>query len=80
MSAEPDRKTVYFKDLRWRVIWQRLVMGLGYREIAHHLNSSVGTAFNTFKLFECTGSVEAKKARECPELCELDYHHQLYTD
>ena len=79
MSAEPGRTTAYSKDLRWRVIWQRLGMGLGYREIAHRLNISVGTAYNTFKLFEHTGSVEAKKARKRPELCKLDYHHQLYV-
>ena len=51
-------------------------MGLGYRQIAHHLNISVGTAYNTFKLF---GSIEAKKARKRPELCKLDNHHQLYV-
>ena len=79
MSAEPGRTIAYSTDLRWRVICQRLGMGLGYREIAHRLNISVGTAYNTFKLFEHTGSVKAKKARKRPELCKLDYHHQLYV-
>ena len=76
---EPGRKTAYSTDLRWRVIWQKLGMGLGYRQIAHHLNISVGTVYNTYKLFEPTGSVEAKKARKRPELCKLDDRHQLYV-
>lgn len=79
MSAEPGRKTAYSTDLRWRVIWQKLGMGLGYRQIAHHLNISVGTVYNTYKLFERTDSVEEKKARKRPELCKLNHHHQLYV-
>ena len=54
-------------------------MGLSYRKIAQNLNVAVGTAYNTFKVFERTGSVEAKKPRKRPELCKLDYHHQLYV-
>ena len=52
-------------------------MELSYRRIAHNLNVSVGTAYNTFKLFQDSGDVEAKKRRKRPELCKLDYHHQL---
>ena len=54
-------------------------MGLGYRKIAHRLNISVGTAYNTFKHFECTGTVEAKKTSRWPELSKLDHHRQLYV-
>ena len=36
-------------------------MGLSYREIADRLCISVGTAYNTFQLFQRTGSVEAKQ-------------------
>ena len=56
MSAEP--KAPYSDDLRWRVVWQRIGMGLRYREIANCLNIAVGTAHNIFKLFERTGSGE----------------------
>ena len=54
-------------------------MGFSYRRIAQNLNVAVGTVYNTFKLFEHTGSVEAKQPRKRPELCKLDYHHQLYV-
>ena len=77
MSAEPGRKTAV--DLRWRVVWQKIGMELSYRRIAQNLNVAVGTVYNTFKLFERTGSVEAKEPRKRPELCKLDYHHQLYV-
>ena len=53
-------------------------MGLSFRHIASRLNISVGTVFNIFKIFEQTGSVDPKKARNRPECCKLDGHHQLY--
>ncbi len=45
--------------------------------IAHRLNIAVGTVYDIYKLFEQTGSVDAKKARRRPEKCKLDHHHQL---
>ena len=77
-SCEPGRTKAYSIDIRWRVIWQRLGMGLRFREIAHRLNIAVGTAYNTYKLFKLTGSVDKKKVRRRPEQCKLDHHHQLY--
>ena len=77
-SCEPGRTKAYSMDIRWRVIWQRLGMGLRFREIAHRLNIAVGTAYNIYRLFQQTGGVEAKKARKRPEKCKLDHHHQIY--
>ena len=56
-SAKPGRNAPYFKDLRWRIIWQRFGMELSLRKVAENLNISLGTAFNVCKLFENTGSV-----------------------
>ena len=78
MSAEPGRTRPYSPDLRWRIIWQRMGMDLSFRKIAERLSISPGTAFNVFKRFEQTRSVEAKKPRCRPECCKLDGHHQLY--
>ena len=36
-------------------------MEQSFRDIAHSLNISVGTAFNIFKIFEETGDVDPKK-------------------
>lgn len=78
MSAEPGRTKAYSPDLRWRVVWQRIAMELSYRDIAERLCISVGTAYNTFQLFQRTGSVDAKPPSKRPDLCKLDDHHQLY--
>lgn len=57
LSAEPGRKAAYSKDIRWRVVWQRVGMELGFREIACNLSLSLGTVHNHFKRFEKTGDV-----------------------
>ena len=33
-SAEPARITAYSPDIGWRVVWQRIGMGLTFKEIA----------------------------------------------
>ena len=78
MSAEPGRTRAYSPDLRWRVVWQRIAMDCSYRDIAERLSISVGTAYNIFKLFERTGSVDGKPPSKRPDLSKLDDHHQQY--
>ena len=78
MSCEPGRTTAYSVDMRWRVVWQRIAMGLSFRAISHRLNIAVGTAFNIYNRFVQTGSVEAKKVKKRPEKFTLDHHHRLY--
>ena len=58
MSCEPGRKSAYSSDL---MIWPRIAMELSVRKVAHNLIVSVGTVYNTCKLFEHTGSVD----RQC---------------
>ena len=60
MSAEPERKTAYSADLRWRVVWQHIGMGLTFRKIAENLNIACSTAQATYKLFEQTGGVDPR--------------------
>ena len=43
-SAEPGRKAAYSVDLRWRVVWQRIVPGNSFRQIADNLNIAHSTA------------------------------------
>lgn len=75
-SAEPNRRAPYSNDLRWRIVWQRIALNLGFQDIAKNLNISVGTAYNIFKLFETTGEVDHKKLPQ--RECKLDSHHELY--
>lgn len=75
-SAEPARRSPYSNDLRWRIVWQRIALDLGYQEIAKNLNISTSTAYNIFKLFEATGDVDPKKPNQREH--KLDSHHELY--
>jgi len=76
-SAEPGRKAPYACDLRWRIVWQRFGKGLGYKEIAENLNISLGTAYNICRLFEDTGSVDARPSTDLSRL--LSDHQELWV-
>ena len=43
-SAEPSRTAFYSFDFSWRVVWQRIGMGLTYKEIAIRYQIAVSTA------------------------------------
>ena len=53
MSAEPGRKAPYSIDLRHRMIWQKIGMGLTFRGVARNLNVAVGIRYCT----QCTSSI-----------------------
>ena len=55
MSAEPNRKRAYSSDIRWRIVYQRVGMGLTYPKIATNLNIALSTSHRTF---EQTGTVD----------------------
>ena len=61
-SAEPGRKRAYGKDLRWRIVYQRLALNLNFFQIAKNLNISVSTAHRIYHHFEQTGDVSASSA------------------
>ena len=77
MSAEPARTVAYSCDLRMRVVWQRIGMGLSFRSIARNLNVSVGTVSNIISLFERTGEVKPKPPGPRPDLRKLDERDEL---
>ena len=37
-SCEPGHHSAYREDLRWRIVWQREVLGYKYGQIASNLN------------------------------------------
>ena len=59
-SCEPTRKTAYSEDLRWRMVWQREVLGLTLERVASNLNVDVSTVHRTVKKFRESGSVSKK--------------------
>ena len=48
-STEPERKTPYSINLRHRMLWQKIGMGLTFRGVARNLNVAVGTVHNVLR-------------------------------
>ena len=57
MSSEPWRTSPYSEDLRWKMVWQREILGLKYSRIARNLNVDESTVIRTLQLFWTTGQV-----------------------
>ena len=41
--GEPGQTKPYHEDLRWRIVWQRILSNLSIREISANLNVAVST-------------------------------------
>ena len=65
-SAEPGRKVAYSRDIGWRVVWQKIGMGLTFRQIAARLQIATGTAHRIFMRFRETGDVSPTSRRAQP--------------
>ena len=77
-SAEPARTTAYSPDIGWRVVWQRIGMGLSFKAIATRLQIGVGTAHRLYARYVATGDVAAHTQPERPNNRKLDNLHELY--
>ena len=77
-SAEPARTTAYSPDIGWRVVWQRIGMGLSFKQIATHLQIGVGTAHRLYARYEATGDVTAHKQPARPDNRKIDDLHELF--
>ena len=60
-SFEHSRSRSYGADIRWRMVYQRLMGGLTYERIAANLNVDPSTVWRTIRRFEEEGTVKAKK-------------------
>ena len=78
-SAEPNRRRPYDRDLRWRIVFQRIGMGLQYGKIAQNLNVSTSTAYRICARFDATGEVQPTLNKHRPYLQRLDQRSQLYV-
>ena len=50
-SYEPSRTSAYFKDLRWRMVYQRLGMGLSLKMIGENLGVDQSTVHRAVDCF-----------------------------
>ena len=55
--GEPGRRKSYSEGLRWRIVYQKHLMGLNYREISQNLMVSVSTVARIVDRLEHTGEV-----------------------
>ena len=78
-SADPNRRRPYDRDLRWRIVFQRIGMGLQYDKIAQNLNVSTSTAYRICSRFDVTGEVQPTLNKHRPYLQRLDQQSQLYV-
>ena len=60
ISCEPKQGRAYSDELRWRMVWQREVLGYKYHTVAENLNVDVSTVWRVVKLFKEFGSVDKK--------------------
>ena len=77
-SAEPARTAAYSPDIGWRVVWQRVGMGLSFRDIATRLQIGLGTAHRLYTKFEETGEVAPIEQGPRSDVRKLDHLHELY--
>ena len=60
-SMEPCRSRAYDEDLKWRMVYQRKMLGLTYEQIANNLSVDVSTVWRNVRRFESEGNVQARK-------------------
>lgn len=60
-SCEPKRCSAYAQDLRWRMVYERQVLGLTYHNIGANLHVDPSTVYRTVQHFLNTGTVDKKK-------------------
>ena len=76
-TAEPGRQGPYDKDLRWRIIYQRIGMNLTYNKISSNLNVSIATSQRIYSKFVQTGTIDRIKLAERRDVRRLDEHQEL---
>ena len=83
MSLTPGRTSSYSTDLRWRIVWQRLALGLAVKDVASNLGIDASTVSRICSLFKTTGSVEKrpypKNARPLQKLTKAVQLTVLHT-
>ena len=78
-SAEPGCTVGYSRDIGW-VIWQKVGMGLTFRQVAFRLQIAVSTAHRIFVRFRDTGDLSPRKhnGKRHTSNRKLDELHELY--
>ena len=78
-SAEPSRTSAYSPDIGWRVVWQRIDMGLSFEKLQHDYRLVWALVHRLYMKFEETGEVAPVKRGRHPDSWKLDGLHKLYV-
>ena len=80
-SAESGRRAPYSRDIIWRVVWQKVGMGMTFRQIVSRLQIATGTAHRIFARFQDTGDISPLSRRgKCRStIRKLDELHEVYV-
>ena len=70
-SMEPHRRRAYGDDLKWRMVYQRLMMGLTYQQIAKNLSVDTSTVWRAVEKFQAEGTVGTKYCKGPQTLTEF---------
>ncbi len=73
--GEPGRTRAYHEDLRWRMVWQRIVNNRTINVIARYLYVAESTVCRILDRFERTGSVAPNQPTPRPH--RLHEHDEL---
>ncbi|XP_065908973.1 uncharacterized protein [Dysidea avara] len=69
MSIERSRCSAYSDDLRWRIVWHKLALGMDDKSTASNLCVDPSTVFRIMKRFNASGGSVSKK--EYPKDCRV---------
>ena len=69
-SMEMHRTKAYGEDLKWRMVYQRLMLGLSYQQIATNLCVDTSTVWRAVKKFQAEGTVNTKYCKGPQTLTE----------
>ena len=58
--CERNHRVAYSEDLRWRMVWQKSILGYTYEQVTSNLNVDKSTVWRMVKLFDETGNVTKK--------------------
>ena len=77
-SYEPRHSSAYSEDLRWRMIYQKLALGLRYADVSNNLGINKSTIQRTVSLFLTSGNVKKKSYPTPRSYTKLTYPAKLH--
>lgn len=78
-SAEPARTSAYSADIAIRVVWQRMGMGMTFRDIAKRLQKvGLGSAHRLYRHFTETRDFKKAERSSRRHTRKLDEFHELH--